>query len=98
MIFQRGLGFSLVDHELARYAELKSARDLKAELDAAGIVSKARIAADGSPYGSQSFGRGALYAMLQNRVYRGEITHKCMLSWRASGNHRGGALRRRPVD
>ena len=59
-----------------RYAELKSARDLKAELDAAGIVSKARIAADGSPYGSQSFGRGALYAMLQNRVYRGEITHK----------------------
>src|SRR3954464_12293593 len=59
-----------------RYAELKSARDLKAELDAAGIVSEARIAADGSPYGSQSFGRGALYAMLQNRVYRGEITHK----------------------
>jgi DNA invertase Pin-like site-specific DNA recombinase len=59
-----------------RYAELKSVRDLKAELDAAGIISKARIAADGSPYGSQSFGRGALYAMLQNRVYRGEITHK----------------------
>ncbi len=59
-----------------RYVELKSVRDLKAELDAAGIVSKARIAADGSPYGSQSFSRGALYAMLQNKVYRGEITHK----------------------
>jgi site-specific DNA recombinase len=59
-----------------RYAELKSVRDLKAELDAAGIVSKARTAADGSPYGRQRFSRGALYAMLQNRVYRGEITHK----------------------
>src|SRR3954447_19625203 len=59
-----------------RYVELKSVRDLKAELDAAGIVSKTRRAADGSPYGSQRFERGALYAMLKNRVYRGEITHK----------------------
>jgi DNA invertase Pin-like site-specific DNA recombinase len=59
-----------------RYVELKSVRDLKAELDAAGIVSKARRAADGSPYGSQRSERGALYAMLQNRVYRGKVTHK----------------------
>ena len=59
-----------------RYVELGSVRQLNAELDAAGIVSKARTAADGSPYGSQPFGRGALYAMLQNRIYRGEITHK----------------------
>jgi DNA invertase Pin-like site-specific DNA recombinase len=59
-----------------RYVALKSVRDLKAELDAAGIVSKSRTAADGSPYGSQRFSRGALYAMLQNRVYRGKITHK----------------------
>src|SRR4051794_41129980 len=27
-------------------------------------------------YGGQRFSCGALYAMLQNRVYRGEITHK----------------------
>src|SRR4051812_42893931 len=59
-----------------RYVELKSVRDLKAELDAAQIVSKARRAADDSPYGGQRFSRGALYAMLQNRLYRGEITHK----------------------
>ena len=59
-----------------RYTEVGSVRELKAELDAAGIVSKARTAADGAPYGSQRFGRGALYAMLQNRIYRGEITHK----------------------
>jgi len=30
------------------------------ELDAAGIVSKRRIAADGSQYGAQRFSRGAL--------------------------------------
>jgi site-specific DNA recombinase len=59
-----------------RYVELKSVHDLKAELDASSIVSKARVGADGSPYGSRPFSRGALYAMLQNRVYRGEITHK----------------------
>jgi site-specific DNA recombinase len=59
-----------------RYIELKSVRELKAELDVAGIVSKARRAADGAPYGGQRFSRGALYAMLQNRVYRGEVTHK----------------------
>src|SRR4051812_45228504 len=59
-----------------RYVELKSVRDLKAELDASGILSKARMAADGSPYGGQRFSSGALYTMLQNRIYRGEVTHK----------------------
>ena len=32
--------------------------------------------ADGTPVGGQKFSRGALYLMLQNRIYRGEITHK----------------------
>ena len=59
-----------------RYLELGSVRELKAALDAEGIVSKRRTAADGSAYGGQSFSRGALYQMLQNRVYRGEIVHK----------------------
>jgi len=27
-------------------------------------------------YGGQKIPRGALYLMLQNRIYRGEITHK----------------------
>ena len=52
---------------------------MKVWLDAEGIVSKRRTAADGSPYGSNSFSRGALYQMLQNRVYRGEIVHKAPL-------------------
>src|SRR4051794_40098879 len=36
-----------------RYRELKSVRLLKADLDAQGIVSKARKASDGSAYGSK---------------------------------------------
>ena len=49
---------------------------LKDELDAAGILSKRRTAADGTDYGGHKLSRGALYLMLQNRIYRGEIVHK----------------------
>ena len=59
-----------------RYLDLGSVRELKAALDAEGVVSKRRTAANGDAYGGQSFSRGALYQMLQNRVYRGEIVHK----------------------
>src|SRR5208337_1853604 len=45
-------------------------------LDEEGVVSKLRTAADGSRYGRKSFSPGALYLMLQNRIYRGEIVHK----------------------
>src|SRR6185437_7874014 len=48
----------------------------RAELDAAEIRSKRRILADGTPFGGQKLSRGALYLMLQNRIYRGEITHR----------------------
>ena len=65
-----------VRHIFRRYIELKSVRLLKADLDAAGIVSKARTASDGSRYGQKPLARGALYLMLQNRIYRGEIVHK----------------------
>ena len=59
-----------------RYTELKSVRLLKADLDARGIVSKPRNASDGTRYGEKPLARGALYLMLQNRIYRGEIMHK----------------------
>jgi len=65
-----------VRHIFRRYLELKSVRLLKTDLDAQGIVSKARKASDGSAYGSKRLARGALYLMLQNRVYRGETVHK----------------------
>ena len=65
-----------VRHIFHRYAELKSVLDLKEELDVAGIVSKARLDRFGHASGSQPIARGALYHMLQNRIYRGEIVHK----------------------
>jgi site-specific DNA recombinase len=63
-------------HIFRRYTELKSVRALQMELDAAGVRSKRRALSDGTRYGGQKLSRGALYLMLQNRIYRGEITHK----------------------
>ena len=65
-----------VVHIFQHYIQLRCVRALQAELDAAGVRSKRRTLADGTPYGGQKLSRGALYLMLQNRIYRGEITHK----------------------
>jgi site-specific DNA recombinase len=59
-----------------RYRELGSVRLLKQDLDQQGIRSKQRIYANGSRAGGQLFSRGALYALLSNPVYIGEIAHK----------------------
>jgi site-specific DNA recombinase len=59
-----------------RYAELGSVRLLKDELEARSIQSKLRTSASGCVSGGKPFARGALYLMLQNRIYRGEIVHK----------------------
>jgi hypothetical protein len=59
-----------------RYAELGSVRLLKDELEARGINSKSWTSAAGRLIGDKPFSRGALYLMLQNRLYRGEIVHK----------------------
>jgi len=58
-----------------RYAELGSVRLLKDELEARSIQSKLRTSAAGRISGGKPFARGALYLMLQNRIYRGEIVH-----------------------
>ncbi|MGZ5917423.1 MAG: recombinase family protein [Methyloceanibacter sp.] len=63
-------------HVFRRYVELRSVRVLKTELEEAGIRSKRRVLVDGTTYGSQKLSRGALYLMLRNRIYRGDITHK----------------------
>jgi site-specific DNA recombinase len=79
----RDRGLVVVDSEaeivrdiFGRYAELGSVRLLKEELEAQGITSKCRTSASGRLRGGQPFSRGALYLMLQNRIYRGEIVHK----------------------
>jgi site-specific DNA recombinase len=59
-----------------RYLTLKSVHALREELADAGIMSKCRMRPDGTEYGGQKLSRGALYLILQNRLYRGEIAHK----------------------
>ncbi len=67
----------LVRHIFQRYTVLKSVAALAQELDEAGIRSKLRMDAHGNPNGGgRPIGRGALYNMLQSRLYRGEIVHK----------------------
>jgi len=65
-----------VRHIFRRYAALGSVRLLQQELDAAGIRSKRWTSAAGRSLGGKPLARGALYLMLQNRIYRGEIVHK----------------------
>jgi len=65
-----------VRHIFRRYIALGSIHRLKEELNARGIVSKARIFKTGRRRGGVPLARGALYLMLQNRIYRGEIVHK----------------------
>ena len=59
-----------------RYAELGSVALLRAELDRTGVISKRRGGSDGQISGGARFSRGALYLMLQNHLYRGEVAHK----------------------
>jgi DNA invertase Pin-like site-specific DNA recombinase len=65
-----------VRHIFRRYCALGSVRALQHELETGNLRSKQRVASDGTPYGAKPFSRGALYQLLQNRLYLGEITHK----------------------
>jgi hypothetical protein len=65
-----------VRHIYRRYAALGSVRALEDELDREGIVSKLRVDRLGRTTGGRRLSRGALYLMLQNRIYCGEIIHR----------------------
>src|SRR5437764_35085 len=65
-----------VRHIFRRYAALGSVRLLQQELEAQGIRSKCWTSTTGRRWGGKPIVRGALYRMLQNRIYRGEIVHK----------------------
>ncbi|HEY6769455.1 MAG TPA: recombinase family protein [Candidatus Sulfotelmatobacter sp.] len=58
------------------YLELGCVSKLKARLDQEGITSKARTSAAGNRSGGTSYYRGALYQILKNRIYLGEIPHR----------------------
>ena len=66
----------LVRHIYKRYLELGSVRLLKHDLDRRGIVSKIRVSKNGTRSGGRPFSRGALYELLANPIYIGEIRHK----------------------
>ena len=59
-----------------RYLRLRSVRLLKEELIRDGIVSKVRVSKKGDQSGGQPFGRGALYELLANPIYVGEVRHR----------------------
>jgi site-specific DNA recombinase len=84
------LGYDASDHRLVinpveaetvkgifqRYLELRSVRLLKDDLDRRGIISKIRLSSNGNRSGGKAFSRGALYELLSNPVYIGEIRHR----------------------
>src|SRR5208282_5813625 len=59
-----------------RYLELGSVRFLKDDLERREIVSKVRVSKNGVRSGGRQFSRGALYQLLSNPIYLGEIRHK----------------------
>jgi site-specific DNA recombinase len=84
------MGYDLQDHKLIpnpqetavvqaifkAYLEQGCVSQLQHYLKYKGIYSKKRISKTGNTTGGNVFSRGSLYEMLQNRIYRGEITHK----------------------
>ena len=58
------------------YLELGCVSKLKAQLGKREIKSKIRVSKAGRKSGGFSYSRGALYELLKNRVYLGEITHR----------------------
>jgi site-specific DNA recombinase len=67
---------SLVNELYRRYLELGSVSKLKAYLDQQGIKSKKRVSVTGNHSGGASFFPGALYLILQNPIYLGEVRHR----------------------
>ena len=59
-----------------QYLKLGCVSKLKAHLDRSGRTSKVRTSVKGRQSGGASYSRGALYQILNNRIYLGEIPHR----------------------
>jgi site-specific DNA recombinase len=59
-----------------QYLKFGRVSALKHFLDEKGILSKARKSSAGVATGAKSYSRGALYHLLNNRIYVGEIAHR----------------------
>jgi len=66
----------LVRRIFTAYLDLGSVHALEQHLRQSGIVSKTRTTAAGRKVGGQPFSRGALFHLLRNRLYLGEIPHR----------------------
>lgn len=66
----------LVRKIYSRYVGLGSVRLLQAELDTQGDRSKRHEGTSRRSTGGRPFSRGILYLILQNRLYRGQVSHK----------------------
>ena len=83
------IGYDRVDRKLAinqadaetvreifrQYLRLGCVSKLKSYLDANQIRSKMRVSASGRTFGGALYSRGALYHVLKNRIYIGQIVH-----------------------
>jgi DNA invertase Pin-like site-specific DNA recombinase len=67
---------ALVRMMFSKYLELGSVEALRALLDVEGVRSKLRRARSGGTLGGLRFSRGALFHLLKNRTYLGEIPHR----------------------
>lgn len=65
-----------VRHIMHRYLELGTVPALVQALATEGIVSKRQFWSNGRQRGGTAYGRGALYNLLGNQLYRGKIVHK----------------------
>ena len=66
----------LVRKIFSRYVGLRSVSLLQAELETQGDRSKRRDGTSRRSTGGRPFSRGILYLILQNRLYRGQVSHK----------------------
>jgi DNA invertase Pin-like site-specific DNA recombinase len=66
----------LVNRLFRLYLELGCVRKLKAQLDGEGTTTRRRMSGAGNRTGGAAYARGALYKVLQNRIYLGEIHHR----------------------
>src|SRR5216684_2474716 len=75
-----------IRHIFERYLELGSVQLLGKDLGGRGIVSAVKASRNGNCRGGKPFSRGALYCLLSNPIYLGEIRHK---QERHAGQHEG---------
>lgn len=59
-----------------RYLDLGCVRALRDDLKSKGIVAKIWTSTTGRTHGGSPMNRGALYCLLKNRLYLGEVVHK----------------------